>query len=231
MVAGCGAFLALLAGYAMYTAASKVENLVPVVVATQNIDPRTQITDSMVKIEQIPALGRSDSMLDDTNLVVGGYATTKIFAGQDIMQPMVSKQFDPSGNSGLAGAIPDENLRAVSFPMKVENTVGGKVQKGDYVDIIATFNPNDGGTKMTKTILQGVQVFDVATSASEEGGISSEPYITLLLTLEQAEIVNQIGADKITYALNPGNPKVARTTGVIDTLLCKRYNFNCPVSK
>ena len=60
----------------MFTATSKVENLVPVVVATQNIEPRTQITDSMVKIEQKPALSRSDSMLDDANLVVGGYATT-----------------------------------------------------------------------------------------------------------------------------------------------------------
>ena len=70
MVAGCGAILAVLAGYAMFTATSKVENLVPVVVATQNIEPRTQITDSMVKIEQKPALSRSDSMLDDANLVV-----------------------------------------------------------------------------------------------------------------------------------------------------------------
>lgn len=127
MVAGCGVFLAALAGFAMYTATSKVENLVPVVVATQNIDPHVKITDSMVKIEQKPALARSDNMLDDPNLVVGGYSTTRIFAGQDIVQPMVSKQFDPSGNSGYAGSIPSGDLRAVSFPMNEANAVGGKI--------------------------------------------------------------------------------------------------------
>lgn len=228
MVAGCGAILAVLAGYAMYTATSKVENLVPVVVATQNIEPRTQITDSMVKIEQKPALARSDSMLDDAELVVGGYATTKIFAGQDIVQPMVSKQFDPSGSSGFAGAIPDESLRAVSFPVDPAKAAGGKISKGDYVDLVATFQPNGGGTKLTKTILQGVQVFDTSFGDKDASGQS---YLTLLLTLEQIEIVNQIGAQNITYVLDPGNPKVARTTGAIDTMICTRYNFNCQVQK
>jgi Flp pilus assembly protein CpaB len=223
MVAGCGAILAVLAGYAMFTATSKVENLVPVVVATQNIEPRTQITDSMVKIEQKPALSRSDSMLDDANLVVGGYATTKIFAGQDIVQPMVSKQFDPTGSSGFAGAIPEENLRAVSFPVEPAKAAGGKIAKGDYVDIIASFNPNGSSTKLTKTIIQGVQVFDTNLGGEGDG----DKYITFLLTLEQAEIVNQIGSDKLTYALDPGSPKVAKTTGAIDTMICKRYNFNC----
>ena len=235
MVAGCGAILAVLAGYAMYTATSKVENLVPVVVATQAIEPRTQITDSMVKIEQKPALARSDSMLDDTNLVVGGYATTKIFAGQDIVQPMVSKQFDPNGSSGFAGAIPDETLRAISFPVEQSKAVGGKISKGDYVDIIASFRPNGGSTKLTKTIMQGAQVFDtnLPGSGTQDGESSSASsssdsgYITLLLTLEEAEIINQIGAENITYALDPGNPKMARTTGAIDTMICTKYNFNC----
>jgi Flp pilus assembly protein CpaB len=232
MVAGCGAILALLAGYAMYTATSKVENLVPVVVATKNIEPRTKITEDMVKIEQIPALARNDSMLDDTSLVVGGYATTHIYTGQDFVQPMVSKQFDPNGASGYAGAIPDPSLRAVSFPVNVTKAAGGKISKGDYVDVIATFAPNGGGQKLTKTVLQGVEVFDTNLDSSGDSSDSSsngsgEPYITLLLRLDYAEMLNQIGADNLSYALNPMNPTTARTTGAIDELICKRFNFNC----
>ena len=227
MVAVCGAVLAILAGYAMYTATSKVENLVPVVVATKNIEPRTKITEDMVKIEQIPALARDDSMLDDTSLVVGGYATTHIYSGQDFVQPMVSKQFDPNGVSGYAGAIPDASLRAVSFPVNVNKAVGGKISKGDYVDVIATFAPNGGSQKLTKTVLQGVEVFDSNMGDTDDSASGGEPYITLLLRLDYAEMLNQIGADNLTYALNPMNPTTARTTGAVDELICKRFNFNC----
>ena len=56
--------------------------------------------------------------------------------------------------------------------------------------------------------------------------------LTLLLTLEQAEIVKHaytIG--DVSYALNPGNPKTSRTTGIINKGFCERYNFNCSDKK
>ena len=48
---GCGVTLAVLCGFGVYTILDKTENLVPEVIATQNIEPHTQITDKMVKIE------------------------------------------------------------------------------------------------------------------------------------------------------------------------------------
>ena len=219
----CGVALALFGGFGTYTAVSKVENLVPVVVATQNIEPRTQITESMVKTIQVPALGRSDTAIDDSSLVVGGYSTNKIYADQTIIQPMVAKQFDETGSSGLALSISDENLRAISFPTSSAHAVGGKLKKGDFVDIIVSADVG-GQNIITKTILQGVEVFDVT---GKDDGITS---LTLLLTVEQAEIVKHaytLGSESVDYALNPGNPKTARTTGVINKTFCDRYNFGC----
>lgn len=228
MFLACGVGLACVAGFGVFTALDKTENLVPVVVATTNIEPRTQITDAMVKVEQIPALGRNESMLEDPALVVGGYATGRIYAGQSFIQPMVSKQFDETGSSGLALAIQDDSLRAVSFSTDNAHIAGGRVSKGDFVDIIATLKKEDMETRspITKTLLQGVEVFDI----SKDG--NNVTSVTLLLTLDQIEIVKHAYAvGDITYALNPGNPKTSRTTGIINKSLCDRYNFACAPTK
>lgn len=218
----CGVGLALLAGFAGYTAIDKVQDLVPVVVATQNIEPHTQVTDAMVKTIEVPALGRAENSVDDTSLVIGGYATSKIYANQVVIQPMVAKQFDDSGASGMALSIPDESLRAVTFPADSQQAVNGNVKRGDYVDIIATIDGQKMGsdTSITKTILQSVEVFDIG---GEKPSIQN---ITLLLTLEQAEVVKHAySVGEISFALNPGNSKTARTAGVIDKSFMERFGF------
>ena len=217
----CGAILATVVGVGVFTALDKTENLVPQVVATQTIEPRTQITERMLTVKNVPALGRSEASLDDPALVVGGFATTRIYAEQPIIQPMVAKQFDETGASGLALSIQDSNLRAISFPVSPADVVGGKIKKGDYVDLIASFDASklQTETNITKAILQGVEVFDYS---SENG------YITLLLTLEQIEIVKHAYAvGTITYALTPGDSARATTTGIINKSLCERFHFSC----
>ena len=148
--------LAVLAGFAGYTAIEKVQDLVPVVVATQTIEPHQQITQNMVKTVEVPALGRADNVVDDPSLVVGGYSTSRIFANQTIIQPMVAKQFDETGASGLALSIPKEDLRAISFPTDNANCVNGQVKKGDHVDIIVTLHSDVVGGGANTPILQNV---------------------------------------------------------------------------
>ena len=222
----CGVALALFAGFASYTALDKIQNMKPIVVATQNIDPRTQITEKMVKTIEIPASAVQDNAVDDPALVVGGYSTTKIFSNQPIIQPQVAKQFDESGASGLALAIPAENLRAVTFPTSNDNAVNGKIKKGDSVDIVVSMNASALGsyTGVTKTILQGVQVFDV--SNDKDGGNITN--ITLLLALDKIEVVKHAYTlGDVMYVLNPGNTVPTNTPGVINKSFCERFGFNC----
>ena len=230
----CGVALALFGGFAGFTAVDKIQNMVPVVVATQNIDPRKQITDSMVKVIEVPAAGRAENSVDDPSLVVGGYSTTRIFANQTIIQPMVAKQFDETGASGLALAIPGENLRAVTFPASKDTALNGKIRKGDSVDILVTMNAGtlQTNTSITKTILQNVEVFDVGgdSNGGQDGAPTSTNIsnITLLLTLEQAEVVKHAYVvGDVSYALNPGNTTPAKTVGVINKSFCERFGFSC----
>lgn len=218
----CGLALCGVGGYAGYSIVSAYQQPVPVVVATQNIEPHTQVTGSMVKTIEIPAGGRSEAAIDDTGLVVGGYTTSKVYAGQQLIQPMVAKQYDATGASGMALSIPDESLRAVSFPTDAASAVNGNIQKGDYVDIIALMEGNKMGAKqnISKTILQSVEVFDIAKA---DGNVSN---ITLLLTLEQAEVVEMAQTmGRITYTLNPGNSRTARTAGVTNKSFVERFGY------
>ena len=222
----CGVALALFAGFASYTALDKIQNMKPIVVATQNIDPRTQITEKMVKTIEIPASAVQDNAVDDPALVVGGYSTTKIFSNQPIIQPQVAKQFDESGASGLALAIPAENLRAVTFPTSNDNAVNGKIKKGDSVDIVVSMNASALGsyTGVTKTILQEVQVFDVSNDKDGENITN----ITLLLPLDKIEVVKHAYTlGDVIYVLNPGNTVPTNTPGVINKSFCERFGFNC----
>ena len=222
----CGVALALFAGFASYTALDKIQNMKPIVVATQNIDPRTQITEKMVKTIEIPASAVQDNAVDDPALVVGGYSTTKIFSNQPIIQPQVAKQFDESGASGLALAIPAENLRAVTFPTSNDNAVNGKIKKGDSVDIVVSMNASALGsyTGVTKTSLQEVQVFDVSNDKDGENITN----ITLLLPLDKIEVVKHAYTlGDVIYVLNPGNTVPTNTPGVINKSFCERFGFNC----
>ena len=225
-----GLIVSIVAGICSYVILNKAENLVPVIVARKTIEPRTLIKEDMIQIEKVSALNRKANALDDTELVVGGFSTVKIFEGQDILQPMVAKQFDERGSSELSLAIPDENLRAISYPLTKINSMSNTLKKGDFVDIIATAEKDKLGTdtSITKTILQGVEVFNIdnPTSSTEAGAI------TFLLTLEQIEIVNHaFSIGEVKFALNPSNAKPVKTSGVVNKTFCERFNFNCAKTK
>ncbi len=221
----CGIILALITAFGVFTAISKMENLVPVVVATDNIEPHEEITEKKVRIEEVPAIGRSELAVDDVSLVVGGYSTTKIFAGQTILHPMVAKQFDETGASGVAMSIPNGSYRAVSFPATADNCFGGKVKKGDLVDIVVTLDGGQLGTdtSITKIVAQGVEVFDIIGGEGE-----NLRGLTFLLPFQEIELLTHaftIGS--VSYALNPMDAKVTPTEGVINASVCKRFNFRC----
>ena len=99
--------------------------------------------------------------------------------------------------------------RAVSFPAYPENSVGGKVKKGDSVDVIATFRDPMGNHLFTKTIMQGVKVMDVTGSGKDIRAIILE------VTLRQAEIIRHAYASgDVAYALNPAKPILTPTFGI-----------------
>ena len=146
-----------------------------------------------------------------------------ICCDEDIAFPTLEPfRTSPLNPSKLAKSISSIDYRAMSFPANPVNAVGGKLKKGDAVDIIATIYSTDPTKQsITKTIFQGVPVFDVM------GYGETLSAITLLVTLEQAEIIKHAyNLGDVSYSLNPENAHMRLTYGMTDHDFLARYNIH-----
>lgn len=158
-------------------------------------------------------------------------ACSTCFAGQNQKAEVVSEaeafytteqiiNSSPSNPSDFAKSIPSMDYRAISFPANAGHAVGGKLRKGDAVDIIVTFNNEPNMQNVTKTIFQGIPVFDVTGQAETFSSV------TLLVTMEQAErIKHAYSVGDVSYSLNPAHPRMHPTHGVTDKEFFASYHL------
>ena len=106
----------------------------------------------------------------------------------DIMTPI--RLMDEAQVPNLARAIPP-GKRAVSIAVTKATSVGGFIQQGDYVDVIATFKPRNSDP-ITKIVLQDIQILAVGGTYEFEGTMASS---TPTIAAGKVELV--------TLALNP----------------------------
>lgn len=128
--------------------------MVPVVVASTNIDARTRLTDVHVELVDIPtsaAHPRAIRVIDDAvDLFASGY----IAAGEQILPHDLSE--DVFGG-GLAQLVP-EGQRAVSIAISNAVAAGGLVTPGDHIDVIAIFDEELRGEAGTAIVAENVEV-------------------------------------------------------------------------
>lgn len=168
---------------------------VSVVVCKKRIPSRTQLDAALIKetLEVKDVLASSVPPLAFTSVasITNRYTSVTILPG-DIMTPQRVMSGDQIPN--LARAVP-KGKRAVSIAVSKETSVGGFIQQGDYVDVIATFRPKNGDP-ITKIVLQDIQVlaagdtyeFDDAISTSTPSiSASKMKLVTLAVTPEELE--------------------------------------------
>lgn len=160
-------------------------DFVKVVVASQRIPAKTQITAQMIELKDIPSNYVNERAAVDTKEVVGKVLKSEIFPGEQVLRDKLAKDNDPSG--GLAFIIPP-GRRAVTIAVNEVSGVAGLVRPGDRVDVIATFDPGTGS--ITTFLIQNVDVLstDQITQASPEGKTAVTAHtITLSVTPDQAQ--------------------------------------------
>lgn len=135
--------------------------------------------------------------------------------------PLTETMLWPVGVDSLmmAKLRTEPDMRAV--PVKVDDVTGGGgfVQPGNRVDVIAT----DSKRKAARTILQGVEVLAVNRSDRPGGEIEKKSkgndvprYVTLLLSLKQAEIIKASAAARevtLNLLLGAENAEKVATSG------------------
>ncbi len=200
--------------------------MMSVVVATQDLQPGTKITESMVDIKSLPETAVSGSSLTSLDKAVGQTLRYPAAKGEQISS---LRLVEPPNAKALSFQIP-QGLRGFTIPVTVTNSPASLTVPGDFVDVLFSGSAESLGLKPpiaesvvsvsgirdVITLLQNVQVLAVQRVYVDDGvpydntvrGVAPEKEsvsnVTLALTPEQAELLWLAVAEqegKVTFAL------------------------------
>src|SRR5919199_3732274 len=128
-----------------------VADTVSVLVASTDIAPRTVVTNEMLATREYPKELMPTGALVNAAEAAGQTTVAPIPKGAPILRGQL---VDAGGKTG-ASLVIDPGKVLVTFPTTDPLTVGGFVQAGDHVDILATVVTGTGeNTKRTQTTVQ-----------------------------------------------------------------------------
>lgn len=185
------------------------EKTVPVVVANVPIPDHTMITPAMLKVATIPAGGVSPGALVSTRQVIGEISTQAMYPGEQILPWFLTKRM---ASSHFADKIPI-GLVAISVLYNPVYTVGGKVQAGDRVAVIAVLNKgyNRTGLDASQMIAKNVLVLSVPAPPSPQSSNTQQQAqsISLAVTPQQADqIAFTTVYGQIYFVLEPNGSRL-----------------------
>jgi pilus assembly protein CpaB len=204
--------LGLLAGLIAWSAIKKKEadvrrgwNLVPVVVATQDIPEGTVITFDMISQRQVPEQFVTSSVVkpDSANYVVG----QKVLVALQTGDPLLWSQFENTKAAERLSTKVQKKMRAVTIDARNTTSVGGWVRPNDHVDVIGTFRDPQTDENVAVTLLQNVIVLATGkvTGTTNVNLIPENQreynHVTLMVIPEEAEILTlaaELGSLKLS---------------------------------
>jgi len=192
--------LGLLAGVVAYSAIKKKEsdvrrgwNLVPVVVAAQDIPEGTIVTFDMISQRSVPEQFVTSSVVkpDSATYVVNQKVLVPLQAGD----PLLWSQFETTKAAERLSTKVQKKGRAITIEAKLVTAVGGWVRPNDHIDLIGTFRDPQTDENVAVTLLQNVIVLATGkiTGTTNVNLIpeSQREYnnVSLLVIPEEAEIL------------------------------------------
>ena len=150
---------------------------IAVVVCKKTVAARTRLEAAILadsfEMRDLIASSVPDTAFTSIASLTNKYTTVTILP-DDIMTDRRIMEGDQIPN--LARAIPP-GKRAVSIAVSKVTAVGGFIQQGDYVDVIASFRPRNSEA-ITKVVLQDIQILAVGSTYEFDGSIpTSTPSI------------------------------------------------------
>lgn len=192
--------LGLLAGVIAYSAIKKKEadvrrgwNLVPVVVAAQDIPDGTIISFEMISQRSVPEQFVTSSVVkpDSASYVVNQKVLVPLQAGD----PLLWSQFETTKAAERLSTKVQKKGRAITIEANLKASVGGWVRPNDHVDIIGTFRDPQSDENVAVTLLQNVIVLATGKITGTTNvnlipeGEREYSNVSLLILPEEAEIL------------------------------------------
>jgi len=172
-------------------------NYIQIAVAKQHISAKTVLTKEMLDFKEMPAEYVLPGTIVDIKDAEGKIAVGDIFPGEVILSSKLTGKGDPK--AGLSAKI-DTNKRAISIPANKVNALHGLISVGDCVDVLVTFDVDEGDQRKsyTSTLAQNVPVLAI-NNHLQAGGSETLELETVTLMVEP------IHAQQITMALEKGS--------------------------
>lgn len=192
--------LGLLAGIIAWSAIKKKEadvrrgwNLVPVVVASQDIPEGTVITFDMINQRSVPEQFVTSSVVkpDSASYVVGQKILVPLQSGD----PLLWSQFETTKAAERLSTKVQKKVRGLTIDARASSSVGGWVRPNDHVDVIGTFRDPQTDENVAVTLLQNVIVLATGkiTGTTNVNLVPEHQReysnITLMVIPEEAEIL------------------------------------------
>lgn len=246
-----GVLLALMAGLLTFrtineatnsAALSRLEDMptIQVLVAAQNIAPRTLIDESMVKLQEIPATLVPEGYFRSTVDVLSKFSDTPIVAGEILLQHRLLSPTDAN-----APVIYRMNANEVLIAIPATAILGqvGMVAVGNRLDIAYTvaidFDQAEGETSEESPVttflsLQNLEIKGLLRRQppTEEGNALLRPDAILLAVSPQDALVLKhlidTGAPMDFFLRAPGNEALSPVLPVDAQYLIDRFQLQIP---
>jgi len=133
-------------------------------IAASSIEERTVLEDKHIMKAKVPSSEVHAEAVKKKERLLGRAVTTKVFYGQQIIEPMLS---DYEKGNDLTHNI-SENKRAIAVPVNTYTSLGGNIQDTDRIDIIGNFESvGEYNANFSRVLLSDVKILKVVKQAGE----------------------------------------------------------------
>ena len=181
---------------------ASVGNMVDVVVLTRGVTAYQVIQQDMVQVTRVPQKWSSPTDVHDPSEVVGLVSVADLTSGSYIDRAMTTSR------PGIA-----EGYREIAILVDAETGVGGKINSGDRVDIIATFAEQEKAP-VASYVVSDALIIDVGVAqevekANSTGGFSEGEAVPVTFALPIPDALRLASAEsfavKVRLALRARN--------------------------
>ncbi len=187
--------------------------------AARTIPARTRISSADIKQISVAKELLNANAVSDPGEITGKYTLQNIIEGELIR----SERLADEDSIYLSHMLP-EGTRAVSVNITEQSNISNLVRPGDFVDVVASFQEEEDakGTvfpRITKVILQNVQVLALGQDLELSSDKLGEPPATVTLAVRAADVEKFVYASEfgiIRLALRPvGDDAGINTQGIL----------------
>lgn len=184
-----------------------------VVVASVPISQGTRVSPDMVAVVSVPASRVPPGAFSSPQEVVGRTAARPLIPGEPLTESAFAGDRGP-GQGAPGGTDFPAGMQAVSVVVQEHDAVMGRVQRGDRVDILATFYQP---APVTRVLVRAAPVLAVsqvemdgqASRSQQPGGSPARQKIVVLTVLVPSELVPDVvlgqHAGRVAVSVRPSS--------------------------